>query len=658
MRSALLDRLTATLTDPTGKQRKLQYDPLGHLLSAFEPDIANGNSLTQQTSYSYNVLDELTQVSQGAQTRAYGYDTLGRLTSATTPEAGQVSFTYDSFDNLLTRTDARSVVTNYTYDALNRPTGLRYTVPQDSGVAPMSNTVCDPTGGTNPTANTCFYYDQGGSAANALDRVTRMVDSSGSETYTYDLKRPLVTTLAKVIGTTTYTLQYSHNDGGEMMSVTYPSGRQVQMAVDAIGRATTLSDTFNSASTTYASGFAYNTAGQVTGFNYGNGVAATFGYSADRLQMTSLKYMKGTATLFSLNYALGAPGNNNGLISGVTDNVDSGRSVAYTYDPLARLSTAVTTGSANYPQWGLSWTYDRYANRTAQTVTAGSGFNSSVTVDAATNRLTGAPYAYDASGNMTNDGNNTLVYDGENRVVSATNASNSGAYTYDGNGLRVKKVSGNTTTVYIFSASKVIAEYQNGVAVGSPTKEYIYTGSQLIATLNGTTATYHHRDHLSVRLTTDSSGNKVGEQAHYPYGEQWYATNTTTKWQFTSYERDAESGNDYAVARHYISRLGRFSSPDPFGGSVANPQSLNRYTYVLNNPVSFIDPAGLFCKWEDHTRDDEPENGGASKAECLEQGGEWVDTSGPGGCDGPCGGGGGSGTGDPCALPGSCGGGG
>jgi RHS repeat-associated protein len=61
---------------------------------------------------------------------------------------------------------------------------------------------------------------------------------------------------------------------------------------------------------------------------------------------------------------------------------------------------------------------------------------------------------------------------------------------------------------------------------------------------------------------------------------------------FTSYERDSESGNDYALARYYISRLGRFSSPDKMAGSSANPQSLNRYSYVLNNPGNLVDPSG------------------------------------------------------------------
>jgi RHS repeat-associated protein len=178
-----------------------------------------------------------------------------------------------------------------------------------------------------------------------------------------------------------------------------------------------------------------------------------------------------------------------------------------------------------------------------------------------------------------------------------TRIAGSGTYTYDGNGLRVKRVSGSTTTVYIFSGSKVIAEYVNGAAPGSPTREYIYSGTGLLAKIEGGVTNYYQADHLSNRVTTDTNGNIVGQQGHYPFGESWYLTNTTTKWQFTSYERDAESGNDYAMARYDVNRLGRFSSPDPLAGSVGDPQSLNRYAYVGNDPLSNVDPLGLaWCR--------------------------------------------------------------
>ena len=182
-----------------------------------------------------------------------------------------------------------------------------------------------------------------------------------------------------------------------------------------------------------------------------------------------------------------------------------------------------------------------------------------------------------------------MAYDAENCLTSAGTST----YTCDAHGIRVKKaLQGSTTTAYIFSGGRDIAEYDNGAAVNSPSREYIYWGGQLIATIQGTSTIYHHADHLSVRVTTDSNGNKIGEQGHYPYGEQWYAANTTTKFFFTSYERDSESGNDYAMARYYINRFGRFSCVDPVLGQPSDPQSWNRYAYVRNNPVNLVDPSG------------------------------------------------------------------
>src|SRR5262249_27052540 len=148
-------------------------------------------------------------------------------------------------------------------------------------------------------------------------------------------------------------------------------------------------------------------------------------------------------------------------------------------------------------------------------------------------------------------------YDAESRLLSATNGGASGTYTYDGNNLRVKKVSGSTTTVYIFSSSKVIAEYVNGAAPASPTREYIYSGSALLAKIESGATTYYHQDHLSNRLVTNSSGTTINQMGHFPFGESWYAT-TADKLFFTTYERDSESGNDYAVMRSHVNRFARF----------------------------------------------------------------------------------------------------
>ena len=599
---------TATTSDPRNVQRKAVADGLGRLTSVYEPDPTNNNSLTLQTSYSYNIFGQLTQVTQGSQTRTYVYDALGRLLSSTTPEGGRTCFGsvtgsacnadgYDSFDNLLKRTDARGVLTNYSYDTLNRPYQISYNV-GSSGVP--------------ATATITFTYGIDSSCtvthgAGCIGQITTMTDGPGSENYTYNSLEQL-TQLQKVLSGTTYSTSYSYNLAGELTQITYPSGRLVQQSVDAVGRLCEVAPSTTgcgTASSPYVTGYAYNASSQVIGLKYGNNLYASFGYSADRLQLNCLDYSTtnrgqtcahdGT-TKFGLNYSFGAAGSNNGLIASITDSVDNGRSATYTYDSLYRLSTAATPGSASYGAWGLQETYDRYGNRWSQSAISGCTTQTcpqpSVAVNATTNRITGSPYAYDANGNMTNDGINTIVYDAENHATSSSGAGGSGTYTTDGNGRRVKKVSGSTTTVYIFSGSKVIAEYDNGAAPASPSREYIYGGSVLIAKITSSGTNYYHQDHLSNRLVTSSTGSTVAQMGHFPFGESWYNA-TNDKLHFTTYERDAESGNDYAQARYYISRLARFSSTDPLPGSIVDPQSLNRYTYANNQPTTMVDPSGL-----------------------------------------------------------------
>ncbi len=109
--------------------------------------------------------------------------------------------------------------------------------------------------------------------------------------------------------------------------------------------------------------------------------------------------------------------------------------------------------------------------------------------------------------------------------------------------------------------------------------------------------TYFHADHLDWRVSTDGTpgsptyGQVNGQQGHSPFGESWYSTNGN-EFVFTSYQRDSESGLDYAMARYYDSSAGRFCSADPLGGDPDDSQSWNRYAYVRNDPINMTDPSG------------------------------------------------------------------
>ncbi|MGB6131718.1 MAG: RHS repeat-associated core domain-containing protein [Acidobacteriaceae bacterium] len=573
------------------------------------------------TLYTYDAADHVTQVVQGIQTRTFAYDGMGRPISITTPEAGTATLAYTNSGSLCSgdpknvcqRTDARSVVTSYYYDALNRLIGKSYTIPQGSSVAAMPN-VC--TTSMGQSANVCFNYDQGGAAAYALGRRTQMIDPSGSESYTYDAAGRTTQT-QKVIGTQIYTTGYQYNADDELTQLTYPSGRVVQLSYNAIGEICEVAPQTNgcgSSSSPYSTAYSYNAGEQLTAFHYGNGVAGSLGYSGARSQLTGLSYASGSNTIFSLGYWYQQDSNNcpngnsvgnNGQIQCISDSADLGRTVGYTYDVLGRLSTAETNGDSNFPQWGLAWTYDQYGNRLSQTVTAGSGYTSTPTFSNPGGAQTNQPdgWCFDASGNLLGKSGpcppaGALVYDGENRMVSDPAAGT--GYLYDGTGTRVAKCepdcsSLSSSTAYIYADSQNIAEYQNGTGAGSPAAEFVYSaavpGSGLLASIISGATTYFQDDQLSWRVSTNGSGQVLGQQGTYPFGDSWYSSNGN-EFVFTSYQRDSESGFDYAMARYYDSSVARFCSADPVGGSLDDPQTWDRYTYVRNDPVDLTDPSG------------------------------------------------------------------
>jgi RHS repeat-associated protein len=617
--------------DESGNERQQWSDGFGRVIEIDEP--SSSGALTSSplvTNYLFDAGDHLIEVIQGVQTRIFAYDGLGRKISENTPEGGTVTYAYTASggglcsgdpSKVCQRTDARNVVSTYTYDHANRLTGVAYTIPSGLSIAAMPSVCTTVPNGTS--ANICNYYDQGGKAAYAIGRLTEMVDATGSESYSHDANGR-ATQLSKVINSQTYSIGYQYDAGGDVTQITYPSGRIVQQAYNQVGQLCQIAPSATNCSAVtsyYAANFSYNAPGKLLGFSYGNGVKATFYYSPDRTQLVYLAYTQGNSTYFNLQYsycqnssyapscANGTFGNN-GSVQCITDNVDSGRSVGYGYDPLQRMTSAKTCGSPAFSQWGLTESYDRFGNRWSQTMTAGTGpqgtlsFGNNGMNSSTTNQPNG--YTYDASGNMTVEPllpSNFMTYDGENRMTAFSGSGGAASYAYDGNGLRVvKSVSGGTMTVSIFSGSSVIAEYDNGAAPALPSREYIYNGSGdttgLLAMFSGGATTYYHQDHLSVRLTTDGTsgsptyGQVLSQEGHFPFGEQWYESGAANEWFFTSYQQDSESGLNYALARYYNSRTGTFCSADPLAGSPGDPQSWNRYPYGRNNPITITDPSG------------------------------------------------------------------
>jgi RHS repeat-associated protein len=180
--------------------------------------------------------------------------------------------------------------------------------------------------------------------------------------------------------------------------------------------------------------------------------------------------------------------------------------------------------------------------------------------------------------------------DAAGRTIGHTPASGPAlAFAFDATGLRTKRTEGASTTLYLRDGGQVIGEW-NGT---SWTKEYVWLGSTLLATIEGSTIQYHHQDHLSIRATTFADGMVGEEQGHYPFGEPWYETSPETTRIFTTYEREAGGSLDYAMFRWMGPEAGRFLSADPVHGSMGDGQSWNRYAYAGNDPVNRWDPWGL-----------------------------------------------------------------
>lgn len=264
------------------------------------------------------------------------------------------------------------------------------------------------------------------------------------------------------------------------------------------------------------------------------------------------------------------------------------RNQTFTYDDLGRLTTA--TG---WVAWQRRFAYDRWGNRTGVwNATSGGTQIQSVTLQQQSGAPTGvpsnraatitnngmpSPQTYDAAGNLTNDGLHSYQYDGENRIAKVdAGMLNEADYFYDSSNWRVKKTtSNNTYTSYcIWEGGQVIAEYSNAPAGSSGNSYYL-------------------ADRQSNRMITEANGAFKGTQDQLPFGEDAGTTGTTEKHRFTNYERDSESGTDYATNRQYGTSSGRFMRPDPIQGDVTSPQSLNRYVYTDNDPTNWIDPLGL-----------------------------------------------------------------
>jgi RHS repeat-associated protein len=641
-----------TVQDQAGNLRRSITDGLGRLIEVHEPDNTNdlGSLISpkQRTIYQYNARDQLTQVTQGGQIRSFVYDSLSRLTSATNPETCDAqgvpvptTYKYDDNGNLVVKTDARNASIHYSYDGLNRVTRRWYNGSSDPTVL-THNSPALPVD-VAATDELKYYYDSQAlpNGAPSVDRGSstgRLVATTfgGSTSIAgnyggYDSLGRVKQSIQTTDGTS-YSFVYSYDLAGNLRTQTYPSGRIVETEYNTAGK---MAGVKNQSSGKYYAGAAptdsvnriqYAAHGAISQMRLANNDSlwehTTFNA---RLQPTQIGL--GTSATDSsklqLDYTyspiingVADPSKNNGNLR--TQTVTGGGFTAtqsYSYDYLNRLVTA-SEGTA----WSQTYDFDRWGNRS---VRVGSYLpNSALTPQSAnatdfssfeanTNRLSKIKFpsvTYDKAGNLKTDQvGSAFIYDAENRQVTAAVAGQSTTYIYDGDGHRIKKVTVAATTVFVYNLmGQLVAEYSSAPPPPSGTKKY------LVADQLGTP-----------RVITDATGTVLSRHDYLPFGEELFAgigsrttpsgfsANDLIRQQFTEFERDGETGLDYAINRYYSASQGRFSGADPYNIVVEKengqddkersqillnyclqPQIWNKYTYSLNNPFRYVDPDG------------------------------------------------------------------
>jgi RHS repeat-associated protein len=541
-------------------------------------------------------LNNLITVNQGVQTRSFVYDSLSRLKQASNPESGIINYVYDNNSNLLSKTDARNVVTNYVYDNLNRVKTRSYPTPN-----PLPANY-------QATPDVAYTYDNLPNAKGKLIKVNSSV--STTEYTSFDILGRVQNHKQRT-DNNDYTTAYIYNLSGALIEETYPSGRVVRNTLDVDGDlAQVQSKKLNGTYQNYANAFTYTSAGAVSSIRLGNGKFenTTFNSRLQPIQI-GLGSSATSQNLLKLNFDYGVADNNGNVKSQIITTPTVGNiagfvaTQVYSYDSLNRIQQATET-VANQPTqgWQQTFAYDRYGNRTfdpANTTTLPKNcgtipnkfvcatdipkFNPAANVG--DNKLVGTNY--DNVGNTKIDANGQVfTYDAENKQTKVVNAQGVtlGEYFYNGDGQRVKKVVPSTqeTTIFVYDAAgKTVAEYST-ISANQADAKINYTTTDLLG---------------SPRINTDANGQVISRHDYQPYGEEILRANygnDSVRQKFTGYLKDDETELDFAEARMYSNKLGRFTTVDPLMASadIINPQTLNRYVYVGNNPVNITDPTG------------------------------------------------------------------
>ena len=540
---------TVSVVDADNNTITYSYDPGGNLLSTTDPE---GNTVSMS------------------------YDIRGNRTAMSDPDMGDWSYTYNTFGELISQTDAKGTRTDLVYDDLGRLT---------------SRTITPSSGDALDALSYSWTYDTAEKGIGAI--ASESGPNDYSRTYTYDsLGRPWETT--RTINATTYTQTAGYDSYSRVVSITYPGGFFVTNTYNERGYITEVED---STDHIWWQEPDYDYNGRPVSYQYGNAA------------VTQLTYERGTEFLTSiLSGTAGSP-------------PDNFQNLSYTYDHLGNLKTRVdSTGTTltetfqyddlNRLKWsrvsGLSEREVSY-NSIGNIITKdGVDYDYTGSRPHAVSLVGGVEYTYDANGNITQRGDDSIWWTPFNKPLALFKGSNSYTFFYDNDHGRILESIAEEGTTRV----KVIA----GGLYETITENGITTHRHFIPTPSGTAGIYEtvdsaaerlylHGDHLgSSSVVTNTAGAIVESHSYDPWGNPrnpgtW--ADDLSEWPdyagdrgFTGHEMLAALELVHMNARIYDPLLGRFLSADSIIQFEGDLQSYNRYSYVLNNPLKYTDPSG------------------------------------------------------------------
>lgn len=527
---------------------------------------------------------------KGVTTKA-AYNAIGQRTSVNDPNQGAWSFAYNALGQVTGQTDARGIVTSWGYEKLGRPQWRTSNV--------------DVTGdGTADLVEDSWTYDPA-NAKGAPSASLRQINSTTERWtgYTYDtLARHVQTNVVQALasGTGNYQTRTKYDSYyGRPVGQEFPNGEAVQVLYSNYGHAVAEKDPLTG--TEYRRLNSVNARSQPLQENFGNGVVLSSQYQLQTGQLTQLHYTKNAANVRKLGYGYDVYGNL------TRQSLNDGASREdYAYDELQRMVSAIRSGAAS---GSTSYGYDSVGNfskksdfstntTNAYAYTGGScggGANAVKSVALAGGGT--RTYCYDANGNLTGDNAGlALKYDHQNLATQATRGAQTDYFRYGVDGQRVRSWGADGARVYL-------PGYEHRTDTGE-TKVYI--GDYAVISKTGATrkVEYLLKDRLgSVDAVTDNAGAVTETRGYDAFGKPRSGTWSdlsppklgsvaTTPKGFTQHEHLNQLELIHMNGRVFDYGLGRFFGVDPVVQFPLNSQSLNPYSYILNNPLSGTDPTG------------------------------------------------------------------